>query len=147
MKNEPFVIEKTYNAPVERVWKAISNSEEMKQWYFDIPAFRPEPGLEFEFVAGPEEERHYRHLCKVTEAVPYHKLAYMWRYDGYEGNSLVSFELLAEGESTRLKLTHEGLETFPSKPDFSQESFAQGWTGLIGTALKEYVENPISPRS
>jgi len=147
MKNEPFIIEMKYNAPIEIVWKAISNSEEMKQWYFDIPGFRPEPGLEFYFVAGPEEKKHYHHLCKVTEVVPFKKLAYTWRYDGFEGNSLVSFELEDEGQSTKLKFMHEGLETFPhDEPDFAQESFAQRWTNLIGTALKEYVENPISPR-
>ena len=120
----------------------------MKQWYFDIPGFRPETDFEFDFVAGPEERKHYHHLCKVTEAVPYKKLAYTWRYDGFEGNSMVRFELWAEGQSTKLKLINEGLETFPQdEADFSQESFAQGWTSLICTALKEYVENPISPRT
>lgn len=54
---------------------------------------------------------------------------------------IVIFELFPEGQSTRLKLTHEGLETFPADlPDFSRESFAEGWTFIIGTALKEFVE-------
>ena len=148
MRNEPFIIEKTFNEPAKRLWKAKANSEEMKQWYFDIPEFIPEPGFEFDFLAGPEEKKHYHHPDKVTEVVSNKKLAYTWRYDGYEGNSLVSFELWAEGKFTKLKLTHDGLETFPhNEPDFSQESFAQGCTSLIGTALKEYVENPISPQT
>ena len=36
MKNEPFVIERTYNATAEKVWQAITDKNQMKQWYFDI---------------------------------------------------------------------------------------------------------------
>ena len=140
MKNEPFVIERTYNAPVEKVWKAITDKEDMKQWYFDIAEFKPEVGFEFQFEGG-KEDKCYLHLCKITEVIPRKKLQYSWRYDGYEGNSFVTFELFAEGNKTRLKLTHEGLETFPiSNPDFAKENFVEGWTYLIGTSLKEFAE-------
>ena len=37
--DKKIVIERTYNAPVEKVWKAITDKEEMKQWYFDLDAF------------------------------------------------------------------------------------------------------------
>jgi len=40
-----------------------------------------------------------------------------------------------------VKLTHEGLETFPANnPDFAKESFAGGWGYLIGKSLPEFVE-------
>jgi len=145
MKNEPYVIEQSYKANVERVWKAISSSEEMKQWYFDIPEFIAEPGFEFQFVAGPDDTKQYQHRCKVLEVIPGHKLSYSWRYEGYEGNSLVTFELWPQGELTRLKLTNEGLESFPAtQPDFSKDSFAEGWTWIIGTVLKMYVEKRLT---
>ncbi|HZG22986.1 MAG TPA: SRPBCC domain-containing protein, partial [Chitinophagaceae bacterium] len=64
-----------------------------------------------------------------------------WRYDGYPGESLVTFELFDEGEKTRLRLTHSGLETFPSdNPSFKKENFAAGWSEIIGTSLKDYLE-------
>jgi hypothetical protein len=48
---------------------------------------------------------------------------------------------LKKGKQTRLKLTHEGLETFPQdNPDFAKESFTAGWTEIIGTLLKQYLE-------
>ncbi len=140
MKNEPFVIERTFNASIEKVWKAITDKDQMKQWYFDIAAFKPEVGFEFQFE-GRNEDKCYLHLCKITEVVAGKKLTYSWRYDGHEGNSFVTFELFAAGDKTRLKLTHEGLETFPmSNPDFAKESFVAGWTHLIGSSLKEFVE-------
>ena len=49
--------------------------------------------------------------------------------------------MFAEGDKTRLKLTHEGLESFPKAPQFARKNFVQGWTQLIGTSLKDFVEN------
>jgi len=141
MTSTPFVIERTYHAPLKKVWKARTDPNEMKQWYFDVPEFRTEVGFEFTFVGGKDENNQYLHKCKITMVVPEKKLTYSWRYDGYEGNSFVTFELFDEGDKTRLKLTHEGLETFPaSNPDLAKENFASGWTEIIGTSLKEFVE-------
>ncbi len=140
MKNEPFVIERTYNAPIEKVWEAITNREAMKQWYFDLEEFKPEVGFKFQFEGGPDD-RSYLHLCEVTEVIAGKKLTYSWRYDGYEGNSFVTWELFPEGNKTRLKLTHAGLETFPqNNPDFAKTNFATGWTEIVGESLKKFVE-------
>ena len=140
MKSEPVVIERTFHAPVATVWKAITDKDQMKQWYFDLPEFKPEVGFEFQFIGGKDEKK-YLHLCKITEVIPGKKLTYSWRYDGYEGNSFATFELFTEGNKTRLKLTHADLETFPkSNPDLAKENFAEGWTSIIGTSLKNFVE-------
>ena len=141
MNNEPIVVERTFNAPVAKVWKAITDKNEMKQWYFDLAEFKAEVGFEFKFSGGPAPERQYLHLCKVTEVVTGKKLTYSWRYNGYPGNSFVTFELFSEGNNTRIKLTHAGLETFPKdEPDFAVKNFVEGWTDIIGRSLKEYLE-------
>jgi uncharacterized protein YndB with AHSA1/START domain len=138
---EPVVFERTYNAPIAKVWKAITSKEDMKHWYFDIAEFKPEVGFEFSFVGGEEGGEQYVHLCKVLEVIPQKRLKYSWRYQGYEGNSFVTWELFSEGKSkTRVKLTHEGLETFPKTKDFARECFVEGWTSLIGAMLLDYVE-------
>lgn len=140
MKQEPIVIEGTLNAPIAKVWRAITDKNQMKEWYFHLSEFYPEPGFEFQFE-GSKDDKSYLHLCKITEIVPGKKLQYSWRYEGYEGNSFVTFELFELGNKTRLKLTHEGLETFPaSNKDFARENFVEGWTTIIGTLLPNYVE-------
>lgn len=144
MKNEPFVIERTYDAPIEKVWKAITDKNDMKQWYFDLAEFKPVIGFEFQFYGTTPDGTKYLHLCKITEVKPPNRLAYSWRYDGLEGNSIVTFELFAENKKTRVKLTHEGLETFPATKDFAKENFAEGWTYIIGTALKDFLEKSNS---
>ena len=139
-KTAPLVIEKTFNAPATRVWKAITDLGDMRKWYFNLSGFKPEVGFEFQFT-GENEGRSYLHLCKITEVIPGKKLAYTWRYEGYEGSSLLTFELFPEGGKTKLKLTHEGLETFPSNlPDFAVASFREGWTWILGTSLTNFLE-------
>lgn len=140
MNKEPFVIERTFNAPADAVWQAITDKDQMKEWYFNLASFQPVVGFEFQFTGGSEAES-YLHLCRITAVVPGKKLAYTWKYDKYPGESEVTFELFPEGDKTRVKLTHAGLETFPAgKPDFARESFAAGWTEIIGTSLKNYLE-------
>jgi len=139
MNTEPIIIEKILDAPIEKVWAAISNKNEMKKWYFDLEKFDPVPGFEFQFTGGTEEHQ-YLHLCKVVEAIPNQKLSYSWRYEGHKGNSLVTFELFEEGGKTRLRLTHEGLDSFPaSNPDFAKENFVAGWNHIIGISLPEFL--------
>jgi uncharacterized protein YndB with AHSA1/START domain len=137
---EAVVIERTFNAPVERVWKALTDADEMRGWYFDLKEFRPEVGFEFEFTVE-HGGNAYHHLCKIAEVVPQKKLAYTWRYAGEEGDSLVTFELFPEGNKTRLRLTHEGLETFPKVPAYARSNFEKGWTEIIGSSLKQFVES------
>ncbi len=139
MKTESVIKEVLLNASISKVWKAITNKEDMKLWYFDLAEFKPEVGFEFEFEGG-KEDRCYLHLCKITEVIPEKKISYTWKYDGYSGSSLVTFELFKEEDKTRLKLTHEGLETLGDNPDFAKENFVEGWNAIIEKSIKEFVE-------
>lgn len=140
----PLVVERTFDAPVQRVWEAMTNVNNIGRWFFDLKEFKPEVGFKFEFTVQ-HEGFTYRHLCQVTDVIPQKRLAYTWRYDCYEGDSLVTFELVAEGDKTRLKLTHDGLETFPETPQFVRKNFMQGWTFISG-ALKDFAESPTADR-
>jgi uncharacterized protein YndB with AHSA1/START domain len=144
MKPQTFIIERTFNAPVSTVWKAITQKELMKEWYFDLAEFKPEVGFKFQFKGGPSPERQYLHLCEITEVIPEKKLKHTWRYDGYEGNTFVTFELFAEGDKTKLVLTHEGFETFPADNlDFAMSNFAEGWTYIINTSLENFLSKNL----
>src|SRR5215468_1771282 len=136
---EAVVVERTLNGPVARVWKALTDVDQMREWYFDLKEFKAEVGFEFEFVVE-HEGNSYHHFCRVTDVVPEKKIAYTWRYKGEPGDSLVTIELSPEGEKTRLKLTHSGIETFPKTPAYARKNFEAGWTAIIGTELKQFLE-------
>jgi uncharacterized protein YndB with AHSA1/START domain len=143
---EDFVIERTYNAPVSVVWQAITNPAAIKQWFMPFEGFRPEIGCEFTFTAEDHDHVSWVHLCTVKEVIPQKRLAYTWRYEGHAGDTLVTMELMPEGDATHIKLTHSGLGTLPKIPALARENFAAGWTDLIGRLLKEYTESqPLFP--
>ena len=140
------VVERELNAPVARVWKALTDVDQMREWYLPcwrndlgFKEFNAEVGFEFEFVVEHDGTK-YHHLCRITEVIPQKKIAYTWRYKGEPGDSLVTIELSPDNDKTRLRLTHTGLETFPKKPAYAPENFEAGWTRLIGTELKQFVE-------
>jgi uncharacterized protein YndB with AHSA1/START domain len=137
---EAVIVERTFDAPVARVWKALTDVDQMRVWYFDLKEFKLQIGFEFEFVVE-HEGNTYHHLCKVTEVILEKKIAYTWRYKGEVGDSLVTFELFGEGDRTRLKLTHSGIETFPKTPAYARKNFEAGWTDIIGSELKQFVES------
>lgn len=145
METKPLVVERTYNAAIEKVWKGITDRDQMKEWYFDIREFRPEKGFKFSFTGG-DDKVQYLHDCEVLVADPPNKLSYSWTYPEHNnGYSVVTFELFREGEQkTRVKLSHEGLDSFPNDdPNFAVASFTGGWNAIIGESLKNYVETDV----
>jgi uncharacterized protein YndB with AHSA1/START domain len=146
LAKEPFVIERTFRAPVKMVWKAITEKEQMKHWYFELEDFRPEVGFEIGYTVR-HGETEYPHLFKVTDVVPGKKITYSWRYQNHAGESFVTWELFPEGDKTRLKLTHAGLETFKpdDNPDYAIGKFRKGWTMIVGTELAGYLEKIAPP--
>ena len=70
------------------------------------------------------------------------KLSYTWSYEGIKGLSEVIFELEPEGDKTKLRLTHTGIDSFQiDNPDFLPASFTQGWTHIIGQSLTNYLQS------
>jgi uncharacterized protein YndB with AHSA1/START domain len=133
--------EYTYKSSPEKIWKALTVREEMRLWYFELEEFVPEVGFEFRFWGGTET-RQYLHICKITEVVAGRKLCYTWSYDGIPGETILCFEIEKVGKDvTKLKLIHSGFETFPAdNTDLAPGNFDEGWTHILGTSLKNYLE-------
>ena len=138
---EPIVVEQQFNRSVSDLWNAITNIDEMRQWYFEnIPEFEARVGFctQFSVEAG---DRIFPHVWEVTEAEPQHKLVYNWKYDGYAGDSFVIFELSGDGQSSHLRVTSRIVEDFPDDiPEFNRESGVGGWTYFIKDSLKAYLD-------
>ena len=144
MENLKVAVEMEFTTSPQKLWKALTDKNEMKLWYFDLEEFEPEVGFEFRFPGGPEHKTYY-HICKITDIEINKIIAYDWRYDGYAGNSNVKFEISQSDtspEKTKLILTHLGLDTFPDdNPDLAAKNFQEGWNYIIGTSLKNYLES------
>lgn len=136
----PIIVEQTFNVAKSEVWKAITNHEEMVQWYFEnIDSFLPEEGFKTQFIVK-SGDRSFTHQWKVTETIPGQKITYDWKYAEYHGDAFVTWELTEEGELTLLRLTCVGIESFPPEiPEFTRESCHAGWKYFIQERLKEYL--------
>jgi len=142
MKSEPVIVERVYNAPVQKVWAALTDLEKMRQWYFaDLIEFEPVIGFETRFDHNMGGS-NFPHIWKVTDVVPGKKISYEWKYEGYPGNSLVTFELAEQDDKTKVTVTHANIESFmgDTYPMFVKQNFVGGWEYYIGKALKEYVK-------
>lgn len=137
----PITVQYKINAPAEKIWKALTDKNEMKSWYFDIQDFVLEIGKEFNFYE-PGGENKYHHQGEILEIIPNQKLKHTWSYPDFSAlKTIVTWDLLPEDEQTLVKLTHEEIENFKDLGDgFSRENFTEGWKTIVGQSLKEYAE-------
>lgn len=139
--HENVVIKQRVNAPVEKVWNALTDKAQMKEWYFDIPDFELGLHKEFNFYE-PGEEKRFHHHAEILEVIPNEKFKHTWSYPEIsKEKTIVRWELEEENGGTVITLTHKGLENFSHLgKDFQKESFENGWTGIVGQSLKEFIE-------
>jgi len=105
--------ERRLEHPPERVWRALTDPGELAVWL--VAAAELEPRLD-----GAVTLRWVGDASATGRIVawqPPEELAYTW--DEGEGESLVRFSLTADGDGTRVVLTHEGID--------SLSGFGAGW--------------------
>ena len=135
---EPLVKEVVLDASVSRVWKALTDKDELKQWCFEMEAFQPEVGFEFRFY-GEKDGYKFLHLCKVLEVEVEKKMKWLWSYKDVSGDTYVTFELFPQGNKTKLRLSHEGLEKLPQDENYAKQNFAEGWNMILGQLLPKHL--------
>jgi uncharacterized protein YndB with AHSA1/START domain len=139
IKQQPVVTERTLAVPVERLWQALTDKEQLRQWFFNLDDFKPEVGFRFRFPGTGQKGEQYMHNCEVTDIVPLRRLQFSWRYEGRPGYSIVNIELGEKDHHSWIRLSHHGVETFPQAPDFAVESFQAGWNEIIGKMLPDFL--------
>jgi uncharacterized protein YndB with AHSA1/START domain len=143
-------IEKTVelNAPVEKVWRALTDHREFGTW------FRVK--LEGPFVAGETSRGRitypgYEHLAWEAQVVAMEEprlFSFTWHpyavdpdmnYSG-EPPTLVEFRLEPISAGTRLRLVESGFDTLPShRRDLALRMNDGGWTEQMKN-IKAHVE-------
>jgi len=137
----PIIVEQHFDRLVLDVWNAIVEIDEMRKWYFDnIPDFKAEVGFSTQFLVE-SGERKFLHLWEVIEVIPTSKLVYSWRYEGFAGDAVSSFEVSGHDDSALLRVTLQVLQDFPEGiPEFTRESAIAGWNYFIKDRLKTYLD-------
>ena len=145
----PDAIEKEIliDAPVDTVYRVITEPAQISQWFADAAELDPVPGGEgrLTFEDRATNQRMTVRL-RVEAAVPPRRFAFRWDYpDGeqpHEGNSpLVEFTLTAEGTGTRLRVAESGFAAL-QRPEQDKAAYIdihdKGWDAHLAS-LHGYV--------
>jgi uncharacterized protein YndB with AHSA1/START domain len=138
--DEPIIVEQLFNVSKERIWKSITDHEEMIKWYFNnIPEFKPVAGFTTQFNIT-NEGRDFLHKWKICEVIENEKIVYNWQYERYTGSADVYFQLFDAGDFVRLEVKVIVLEDFPEDiPEFTRDSCRNGWKYFINESLYKYI--------
>lgn len=141
MDNSPIIIEEIYAVPVAKVWQAMTDKEQMVEWYFDIKDFVAEKGKIFDFDVE-EGGNLYHHHFEILEVIPNKKLQHTWTHPGHsDGKSVLTWTLEPVGKGTKVTLVHEGVESFKDGGDgFTKENYIAGWNEILGNWLRNFLE-------
>ncbi len=136
----PIEVKIETKASKEKVWSAITELHQMKEWYFDnIPNFEPIVNFETSFNVS-SKDRDFYHQWKVSEVVINEKISYFWTFKNIKGKSVSIFEISEKGDKREIKINSIVLENFPEDiPEFKRESGVEGWK-YFANKLKLYLE-------
>jgi uncharacterized protein YndB with AHSA1/START domain len=121
----------------ERVWRAISDANELSRWLMTTD-FKPVVGERYTMKAKPSPGFDGVITGEILEANPPNRLVYSWN-GGPLKNTLVSWTLTPRGTGTQVKLEHKGFRG-PAALAVSVV-LGMGWKSLLRKTLLEHLEN------
>lgn len=137
---QPVVKELTIDAPISKVWKALTEKEQIAKWLMPSDNFELKVGTTFNML-GTSKGVEYPHICTITEIIPEKKLSYTWAVKDKLSDTLVTYELEELNGKTKLTLTHSGWDkvTLAAEGAF-RDDYTNGWNQVL-PGLKNYVES------
>ncbi len=141
MSSTQSVIKETLiHAPVSKVWKALTEKEQIAKWLMPSDDFELKVGTSFNML-GKSKGVEYPHICTITEIVPEKKLSYTWAVKDKLSDTLVTYDLEDLGDNTKLTLTHSGWDKVTLSADgATRDDYNNGWEQVL-PGLKKYIEN------
>jgi uncharacterized protein YndB with AHSA1/START domain len=121
----PIVVERVIAAPPSVVYAYLTESEKWARWQGVGATIQSTPGGVFALTmpAGATAQGEF------VDLVPGQRVVFTWGWVGHPsvppGSTTVEIELIAEGSSTRIRLTHTGL------PPEEVPIHAAGWNRYL----------------
>jgi uncharacterized protein YndB with AHSA1/START domain len=129
------VLERSFDAPQERVFDAWTDPEVLRRWWAagpdgETPAAEVDlrPGGRYRLsMRNPETGDVHTVGGEYREVRRPDRLEYTWAWESFDaGESLVAVDFRSEGERTNVVITHTGLASGESK-----QRHAHGWNACL----------------
>ena len=135
-------IKRTFTAPREKVFGALTQPEALKKWCapsdeFSVPAAEVDLRVGGKYRIAMKAPNGNLHVAIGTyrEILSPRKLVFTWTWEGSDmPETLVTLEFHDRGASTELVLTHE---LFPNMEQ--RDKHNQGWAGCLGRLEKMFA--------
>lgn len=127
------VIEKEMPYPPEKIWRALTQGQLIKEWLMDND-FQPVVGHRFNFRSTPVPNWNGIIDSEVLVIEPNKKLSYSWGTLGLE--SVVVWTLVATSGGTLVRMEHSG---FRADQEAAYKGANYGWQRFIGNLERVVV--------
>ncbi len=126
-----FVLERTLAAPLDKIWRALTQSPLSEQWLMKND-FEPVVGHRFRFRATPMPHWNGVIDCEVLTIEPRARLAYSWRSSGSEAahdlTTVVTWALAPADGATHVRLEQAG---FRPDDEAGYRGAGYGWPRFV----------------
>ncbi len=128
-------MERLFEAPVDRVWRALTEPEMIERWLMSAEGYEARVGVRFTLRDTIGTECRGRADCEVLELVPPRRMVWSWRGTEDPARTRLVIELEASDGGTRLTLRHTG-----EADERTATGTTRGWTEKL-RALTELLAN------
>ena len=118
----------TLDAPIAAVWEALTNKTAMREWLMPCD-IEPVVGHQFQFRTQSYPGFDGIVHCEILEVVEKELLSFKWS-GGTLKNTIVTFQLKAEGDQTILDFEHRGFEGLLNRI-IIRNLLSNGWKSQI----------------
>ncbi len=140
---EKLLVKRTFKAPVERVYAAWTDAEQIKRWFA--------PGTMSVPMAEADARQGGRYRMQMSEGdgdcafhttggvyrevIPNQRLVFTWQWEGSDLETLVTLEFKSlSAHETELTLIPEGFDS-----EETRDKHGQGWDGCLAK-LEAFLE-------
>lgn len=127
------VLKRTFQAPVEQVYRAWTMPAMIKRWFAPGDMTVPEAqadvrvGGSYRITMQEPDGERYTTYGTYQQVVPNERLVQTWQWEGSQEQTLLTIEFRALGErTTELTLIHERFGAVETK-----EQHERGWQGCL----------------
>jgi uncharacterized protein YndB with AHSA1/START domain len=114
------------NAAPEAVWRHLEDPDLLAGWLMRNN-FQARPGTDFEFWKPASGEWDGTISSRLVEFDPPRRMSFTWNTNTIGSDTLVTIELEADGEGTKLRLLHTNWEQAIGDKARHHESHSAGW--------------------